>query len=101
MLVYYFGIKLAFFFGLVHSFVKFESLQRHWLFMSVLYTVGVAFLSWVFLIAPDQTADYRLWQIWLGKTLGLSAVYFWLLSRFDEGILFWLLLCAGVGLVLF
>ena len=39
--VYYIGIKAAFLFSLVHAFVKFEPLQKHWLFLGLLYTAGV------------------------------------------------------------
>jgi len=101
---YYFGLKAVFFYGLVHSFVKFDPLQKHWIFLSLLYTAGIAFLSYVFLIAPG-TAQYwgswRAWYIWLGETAVIAATYFKLLDRFDEGILFWLLLIGGVGVVLF
>jgi len=102
--LYYFGLKAVFFYGLVHSFVKFDPLQKHWIFLSVLYTAGVAFLSYVFLIGPgiaQYWGSWRLWEIWLGETVVIAAVYFKLLARFDEGILFWLLLMAGVGVVLF
>jgi len=101
---YYFGLKAVFFYGLVHSFVKFDPLQKHWIFLSLLYTAGIAFLSYVFLIAPG-TAQYwgswQAWWIWLGETAVIAAIYFKLLARFDEGILFWLLLIGGVGVVLF
>src|SRR5437868_1542482 len=99
MLLYYFALKFAFFFMLVHSFVKYEPLQRHWLFLSLLYTAGVAFLSWVFLMAPRDVADWRPWETWLAVTGVISALYFRLLARFDEGVLFWLLLIVGVAVV--
>lgn len=101
MLVYYYGIKMAFFFGLVQAYVKYEPLQRSWLFLSLLYTAGVAFISWVFLIAPMATVDWRQWEFWLLKTLVLMAVYLRLLRRFDEGAMFWVLLAAGVAVVLY
>lgn len=97
----YFALKIAFFLGLLRSFVVFEPLQRHWLFIAILYTAGVGFLSAAFLVEWQSAVAVRVWQIWLGKTLGLSALYFWLLSRFDEGAFFWLLLLAGVALVAF
>jgi hypothetical protein len=101
ILVYYYAIKLAFFFGLVRTFVVFEPLQKHWLFLAILYTAGVAFLSGAFLLNWDSAVGVRNWEIWLGKTLGLSVLYFWLLSKYDEGAFFWLLLVAGVALVAF
>jgi hypothetical protein len=96
--VYYIAIKAAFFFGLVHSFVKFENLQRHWLFVALLYTAGVALLSWIWIIAPGRQ-PFETWRNWLIVTGVLAIVYFKLLERFDEGILFWMLLLAGIGLV--
>ncbi len=100
--VYYIGLKAVFFYGLVHSYVKFEPLQKHWIFMSVLYTAGAAFLSYVFLMAPGLLqVTWQDWGIWLGKSAILVAVYFKLLARFDEGILFWLLLVAGAYVVYF
>ena len=40
-------------------------------------------------------------QAWLGETLVLSTFYFKLLARFDEGMIFWVLLLLGLGLVYF
>ena len=54
--VYYLAIKAMFFYSLVHAFVKFENLQKHWLFLALLYTAGVAGLSWVWFVAPGQLA---------------------------------------------
>jgi len=98
--VYYYGLKAAFLFALVHSFVKFDTLQKHWLFLGLLYAAGVAGLSWVWLVAPGRVAT-RPWQIWLAETAGIAVVYFWLLQRFDEGPIFWMLLMAGLGVVYF
>jgi hypothetical protein len=101
--LYYFGLKTVFLYMLVYSFIKYENLQRHWLFLSLLYTAGVAFLSFVFLIAPGRGSVYwgsmNYWWLWLAQTLVVAAIYFKLLARFDEGILFWLLLLGGVLLV--
>ena len=57
--VYYLAIKAIFFFSLVRSFVKFENLQKHWLFLALLYTAGVAGLSWVWFVAPGQIETWR------------------------------------------
>ena len=99
--IYYVGLKAAFLFGLVHSFVKFENLQKHWLFMGLLYTAGVVFLSWVWFVAPQEQPNYRPWQVFWIETGVLSVIYFKLLEWFDEGPLFWMLLVAGLGLVYF
>ncbi len=96
--VYYIAIKAAYFFGLVLSFVKFENLQKHWLFLALLYTAGVALLSWVWLVAPGRIQT-RPWEIWLAETLVIAVVYFKLLERFDEGVIFWTLLIAGLAVV--
>jgi hypothetical protein len=100
--LYYIGLKAVFFYMLVHSYVKFDALEKHWLFLSVLYVLGIAFLSYVFLMAPQLVNWTKQdWLIWLGKNLVIVAVYFKLLARFDEGILFWLLLIGGVFIVWF
>jgi hypothetical protein len=97
---YYLAIKAAFFFGLVHSFVKYETLQKSWLFLGLLYTAGVALLSWVWIVAPGRVQTGT-WQIWLGWTAVIAVVYFKLLERFDEGWMFWTLIVAGLGVVYF
>jgi hypothetical protein len=99
--LYYYALKLFFFFGLVNSFVKYDALQKHLIFMAVFYTAGVAALSWVFLLAPLKVVDWEAWKWWLGKTFLLSMFYFWLLRRFDAGFLFWMLLMLGVGVVIY
>jgi hypothetical protein len=120
MAAYYFFIKIFFFFSIVRILVKFEPMQKHWLFLGILYTLGVAFISYVFLVAPSAQPD-SLWQgksvqlveqvfnlppwygyrIWLGETLVLSTLYFKLLGRFDEGVVFWTLLLLGILVALF
>ena len=99
--VYYFAMKVVFFTSLLRSFVKFEPLQKHSLFLAGLYTGAVAFLSWIFLPQWRSSIGPRAWEIWLGQTFLMTAVYFWLLRRFDEGLLFWLLVVAGAGIVMF
>ncbi len=44
-------MKAVFFFSLVRIQVKFDTMKDHWLFLGVLYTAGVAFLSYVFIMA--------------------------------------------------
>lgn len=100
----YLGMKSFLFFTLVTSLVKFDPLRQQLLFLSFLYTGLVAFLSWVFLIAPGDVVfwhDWREWQLWLGKTFLLILVYFKLLSRFDEGPLFWALILGGFLVIRF
>lgn len=113
MLVYYFFIKIVFFFMLVRTLIKFEVMQDHWLFLGVLYTAGVAFISYVFIMSY-QTPPWNIWfqragaavgvspwVAWLGATFLLSTFYFKLLTRFDEGVIFWTLLLLGTLVVLF
>jgi hypothetical protein len=100
--VYYIGLKAVFFYMLVHSYVKFDVLEKHWLFLSILYVLGIVFLSYVFLIAPGLINHTRQeWLIWYGQNLVIMAVYLKLLARFEDGILFWILLIAGVIIVWF
>ena len=109
--IYYLGMKLAFFYILVRLQVKFDTLKDHWLFLGILYTAGVAFLSYVFLFSwaefPWPSWQVRVaqnfgvspWQAWLGETLLLYTLYFWLMAKFDEGVIFWTLLLLGIPLV--
>jgi hypothetical protein len=101
VLIYYYVIKAIFLFSLVKIQVQFETMKSHWLFLGILYTSGIAFLSWVFIMAPQDFPDYRAWQIWLAKFFGLSTLYFYLLQRFDEGVIFWTVLLLGLGLIYF
>jgi hypothetical protein len=110
---YYLAMKAAFLFGLVRIQVKFETMKDHWLFLGVLYTLGVAFLSFVFLTSwqefPWPAWQRRVaaviglspWQSWLAQTFVLSTLYFWLMAKFDEGVIFWTLLLLGILLVWF
>jgi hypothetical protein len=93
--------------------ISYDLIRDHWLFLGILYTAGVAFLSFVFLVswqnlswAPWQmqvaeTVGVSPWIAWLGETLLLSTLYFWLMAKFDEGVIFWTLLLLGILLVLF
>jgi hypothetical protein len=101
MLIYYYCIKGAFLAGLVQSFVKFDLLQKHWFFLSLLYTAGLTFLSWVFIMAPLAAPDWRQWEIWLGMTFVFTAIYLLLLRRFDDGMLFWIVLLGGLAGLLY
>jgi hypothetical protein len=100
--LYYFGLKIAFFFGLVRCFARFDVLHKYVVFLAALYTAGVAFLSWVFLISPGMwRPTQQQWGIWLAVTFAITLVYFKLLDRFDEGFLFWILLALGCVVVLY
>jgi hypothetical protein len=113
IMTFYFFIKLFFFFSLVRIQVKFDMMKDHWLFLGILYTAGVAFLSFVFIESwqnhpwlPWQTrvaqrVGVSPWQAWVGETFLLSTFYFWLMAKFDEGVIFWTLLLLGVLVVLF
>jgi hypothetical protein len=76
-------------------------MKDHYVFLGVVYTLGIAFLSYVFLLSYQPAPDYRAWQIWLAKTLVLATLYFWLMAKFDEGVIFWTLLLLGILLVWF
>ncbi len=113
---YYFFIKIVFFFALVRAQIKSDLLREHFLFLGVLYTAAVAFLSYAFLVSwqgqdivPGRGLEAQLskltgqtqWIVWLGETLILSALYFRLLAKFDEGVIFWTLLLLGILVALF
>jgi hypothetical protein len=113
LLVPYFFLKIVFFFGIVRSLVKYDTLSKHFLFLGILYTAGVALLSFVFIVGWENM-PYRLWQLrisarlgvspwvaWLFETFLLSTLYFKLLGRFDEGGAFWILLLLGIPIVFF
>jgi hypothetical protein len=106
-------MKLVFFYSLVRAQIKFEPMKDHWLFLGLLYTCGIAFLSYVFIVswqsiswAPWQNrvaaaVGVSPWLTWVGETLVLSSLYFRLLAKFDEGVVFWTLLLLGLLLVWF
>ncbi len=97
--MYYYAMKIFLFASLVSSFVKFEPLQKFGLFLSLLYTTLIAFLSYVFLISPAPPASLTLWQVWLATNFVLVWAYFALLAKFDQSILFWVILLAGIPLI--
>ena len=113
ILSYYFFMKVSFFYSLVRIQVKFDTMKDHWLFLGILYTLGVAFLSFVFLFSWQDFQWSELYrriagnfgitplQFFLGGTLVISTVYFWLMAKFDEGVVFWTLLLLGLVVVWF
>jgi hypothetical protein len=111
---FYIFMKIAFFFSLVRILVKFEPMQKHVLFLGTLYTAGVGFLFYTLMLSWNKNFPWPLWQLqvsravglgpfwcWLGETLGLSTIYFWLLARYDEGVVFWTLILLGVLVVFY
>ena len=76
-------------------------MQRHTLFLAVLYAACVALLSFIFVVGPQPASSLQRWEYWLGITFLLSTLYFVLLVRFEEGFLFWILLILGIGVVLY
>lgn len=109
----YIFMKLMFLYGLVRTQVKYEPMKEHWLFLAILYTSGIAFLSYVFIFSW-QPIVWPPWQMriaqsvgispflaWVGETLLLSALYFRLLAKFDESVMFWVLIFLGLFLVWF
>jgi hypothetical protein len=111
MAVYYLFMKAVFFFSLVRTLTKFDTMKDHWLFLGILFTGGVAFLSYVFLFSwqdfpwPDwqvrvaQNLGVSPWQAWLGEVLLAYTMYFRLMAKFDEGVIFWTLLLLGIPLI--
>jgi hypothetical protein len=115
IVLYYYLIKIGFFYSLVRLQVKFDLLKDHYLFLGILYTAAVAFLSFAFIISwqgqniPDRALELRVsaalgitpWIAWLGETLVLSTIYFKLMAKFDEGVIFWTLLLLGIFVAIF
>lgn len=113
IVLFYLFLKLVFFYSLVRIQVRFDTMKDHWLFLGMLYTGGIAFLSYVFLFSWQdyQWPNWHVrvarnfgvspWVAWLAETLLLSTLYFRLLSKFDEGVIFWTLLLLGVLFVWF
>lgn len=100
--LYYFGLKGFLLITLVRTFVVHEPMQRHWLFLSILYTAFLAALSWVFWVNLDPGLRPDVWHVWLAESFVLIAIYFKLLAKFDQGFFFWVIFLAGlVGLFLF
>ncbi len=113
--LYYFLIKIVFFFNLVRAQVKYDLVKDHYVFLGILYTAAVAFLSLAFLVSwqgqdfpvralevkVSQALGVTLWQAWLGETLIISTIYFKLMARFDEGVVFWTLLLLGIFVAIF
>lgn len=113
--LYYFLLKISFFYALVRAQFRYDLIKDHYLFLGILYTAGVAFLSLCFLVGLEgqnfpnrplernvsQMLGVTLWQAWLVETLILSTVYFKLMARFDEGVVFWTLLLLGIFVAIF
>ena len=99
MEIYYYAMKIFLFASFLSSLVKFEPLQKYTLALSILYTALVALLSYVFLLSQHRDPQFQLWQYWLGINFLLTWAYYGLLVRFDESMLFWLILPLGVVLI--
>lgn len=100
--LYYLGLKGLLIIALSRAIAMYEDFQKHWIFFSLLYTAGVGALSWVFVLSMNPQIPDEAWQHWLVKTFLVAAIYFKLLSRFDQGIMFWLIFPLGVvGLLWF
>jgi hypothetical protein len=113
--LYFLFIKITFFFALVRAQVKYDLVKDHYLFLGILYTAAVAFLSFVFLVSLEgeyslngplvrpvsQALGVTPWRAWLIETLLLSSLYFKLMARFDEGVVFWTLLMLGIFVAIF
>jgi hypothetical protein len=98
--LYYYALKVVLFASIVRALVVSEALHRYTLWMGAIYTAVVALLSYVFLVAPQASPNWTLWQYWLGLNLLLSTAYFKLLVRFEDGVLFWVILPFAAVVVL-
>jgi hypothetical protein len=113
MASYCMAIRLVFFYSLVRAQIKSDTMKDHWLFLGVLYTAATAFLNYVFIMSwkPIPWANWQVqvaqnfgvtpWQAYLVEIFLLYTLYYWLMAKFDEGVIFWTLLLLGVPLVFF
>jgi hypothetical protein len=111
MATYCLAIRLVFFYSLVRIQIKYDTMKDHWLFLGVLFTTATGFLTYVFIWSWQEItwATWQVkiaknfgvlpWQAYLGEVFLLSTLYFWLMAKFDEGVIFWTLLLLGVPLV--
>lgn len=104
-MVIYFGMKAFLFVSLVGALMKSVPMREQTMGLSVIYTAGVAFLSYVFLIGPNADSatpeDWQKWGIWLGETFALSWLYFKGLTWFEDSKLFWVVVALGAAVVWF
>ncbi|WP_422926464.1 hypothetical protein [Singulisphaera sp. PoT] len=98
---YFLFIKLVFFYSIVRVLVKFDPMKDHVVFLGVIYTAGVAFLSFIVQSSYQHALNLGRWEMWLAETFVLSTFYFWLMAKYDEGVIFWTLLLLGIFVVLF
>lgn len=111
--IMYLFMKLVFFYSLVRALIKYDTLRDHWLFLGLLYSGGIAFLSYIFIFGWQQI-QWPAWQLriaqtvgvspyvaWVGETFLLSTLYFRFLSKIEEGAIFWVLILLGLALVWF
>lgn len=101
----YLGMKAFLLVSLVGVLMKTDALRDQTLGLSLIYTVGLAFLSMIFLVGPNMEAigpeGWKNWLMWLGATYVVSLVYFKSLVWFEESRLFWGVLALGAVLVWF
>jgi hypothetical protein len=100
MLAVYYGLKGFFLLSLARSYVVYDALQKQWLIFPIFYTAGLALLSWVFILGMNPGIPADAWKIWLAKSFVLVVIYFKLLSKFEDGFLFWIIFFGGwLGLI--
>jgi hypothetical protein len=89
VLVIYYGLKTVLIASIVAAFVRAEPLRQYKIFLALLSTAGVAFLSWVFLLSQLDMVDLRLWGMWLGANFAGMLFFLWLLERLENNFFFW------------
>ena len=94
--IYYIAIKAAFLFGLVHSFVKFETLQKSWFFLGLLYTAGVALAELGVAGRAGTSRDPALADL-AGRDSRDRRDLLQVAPAVRRGLLFWMLLMAGLA----
>ena len=60
VVTYYICMKFFLLYSLVRAQVAYEPLQKHFIFLGALFSAGVAFLSYVFIMSPQNAPDWQL-----------------------------------------
>ncbi len=66
---YCLAIRLVFFYSLVRTQVKFDTMKDHWLFLGVLFTAATGFLTYVFILSW-QRFTWANWQVQIARNFG-------------------------------
>lgn len=100
--IVYLVIKGAFFASLLKVHLSSEAMKERPFWMALIYTAGIALLSYIYfnplLVGPTMVR----WEHWVGMSFVLAFAYYWTLAKFEEvPIIWWPTLILGLGLIIF